>query len=402
MSSIHYFNPGHETAILHGSENYTPAINVQRMTRELSMLPVWYAGEEDYVFTDAVEYPERLYDGFGKLARPISQEKLFSLKNSLPMLTARPWGYSPHSCGLFRRLAQKKLPIVYPEWKEDYKRLTGRQTAAGCLSRLKEAVKDVVLPDVPVFCTTIDEAEAFLKQHRRTAFVLKSPFSSSGRGVLWIRGNEPGVKDKQWMAGILKRQQAFSIEPALDKVQDFAMEFYSDGEGNVRYEGLSVFSTAEQGAYSGNLLGAQDRLWQQLSPYGIVDELLRYRDLLIDILQEVYGPVYEGYLGVDMLVYKETENNAYHIHPCVEINMRYTMGLVALQISKRLIAQNSKGFFSIEFNGKEGETFQKHNRLQTQYPLRIVDKKIVSGYMSLCPVCHDSGYLAYVLVENDR
>ena len=50
-SKIHFFNPGHETAILQGSENYTPPANVQRMIRELSYLPVWYADPEDFVFT---------------------------------------------------------------------------------------------------------------------------------------------------------------------------------------------------------------------------------------------------------------------------------------------------------------------------------------------------------------
>ena len=32
---IHLFNPGHETAVFHGSVNYTPPTNVQRMIKEL-------------------------------------------------------------------------------------------------------------------------------------------------------------------------------------------------------------------------------------------------------------------------------------------------------------------------------------------------------------------------------
>ena len=39
-----------------------------------------------------------------------------------------------------------------------------------------------------------------------------------------------------------------SIEPALDNKQDFAMEFYSDGAGNIQYLGVSVFGTAQRGA----------------------------------------------------------------------------------------------------------------------------------------------------------
>ena len=38
------------------------------------------------------------------------------------------------------------------------------------------------------------------------------------------------------------------------------MEFYSDGNGNIRYEGLSVFGAEKKGAYSGNVLGEQTYL----------------------------------------------------------------------------------------------------------------------------------------------
>ena len=56
-SKLHFFNPGHETAILHGSENYTPPANVQKMIRELSYLPVWYADPDDFVFTEEITSP---------------------------------------------------------------------------------------------------------------------------------------------------------------------------------------------------------------------------------------------------------------------------------------------------------------------------------------------------------
>ena len=30
-SKLHYFNPGHETAVLSGTVNYTPTTNIQKM-----------------------------------------------------------------------------------------------------------------------------------------------------------------------------------------------------------------------------------------------------------------------------------------------------------------------------------------------------------------------------------
>ena len=71
-------------------------------------------------------------------------------------------------------------------------------------------------------------------------FVLKTPYSSSGRGLLWVEKRKPDTKTKNWIEGAFNKQGMISIESGLDKVQDFAMEFYSDGQGTVRYEGFSI------------------------------------------------------------------------------------------------------------------------------------------------------------------
>lgn len=75
-------------------------------------------------------------------------------------------------------------------------------------------------------------------------------YSSSGRGLLWLPERKLTTKDRTWIEGALNKQGCVSIECALDKYQDFAMEFYSDGNGNIRYEGLSVFGAEKKGAYS--------------------------------------------------------------------------------------------------------------------------------------------------------
>ena len=42
------------------------------------------------------------------------------------------------------------------------------------------------------------------------------------------------------------------------------MEFYSDGQGTVRYEGLSVFNTEERGSYTGNILEEQSTMLSRI------------------------------------------------------------------------------------------------------------------------------------------
>lgn len=82
------------------------------------------------------------------------------------------------------------------------------------------------------------------------------------------------------------------------------MEFYSDGKGHVTYEGLSVFSTEKKGSYSGNVLGSQEYLATPIKRWIGEDVYQRTHEAVTEALKSIYGNIYHGYLGVDMIVYK--------------------------------------------------------------------------------------------------
>ena len=50
------------------------------------------------------------------------------------------------------------------------------------------------------------------------------------------------------------------------------------------------------------------------------------------MLGEIYKDKYQGPLGVDMMIVAGAEGQGFLLHPCVEINLRRTMGHVALSI----------------------------------------------------------------------
>jgi hypothetical protein len=54
---------------------------------------------------------------------------------------------------------------------------------------------------------------------------------------------------------------------------------------------------------------------------------------LILHLQKLLDGNYNGPLGVDLMIIKKEE--ALRLHPCVEINLRNTMGHIALLINER-------------------------------------------------------------------
>jgi hypothetical protein len=104
---------------------------------------------------------------------------------------------------------------------------------------------------------------------------------------------------------------------------------------------------------------------------------------------------YEGVFGVDTLIYFD-ENQSLRINPCLEINVRHTMGLLSLRLEK-LIKQNKKGVYHIYYQpGTSFFTFKKE--METQYPLRISENKIESGFFAVTDAAQDSLFGAYILV----
>ncbi|MCK5729937.1 MAG: hypothetical protein KAH68_02605, partial [Draconibacterium sp.] len=104
---------------------------------------------------------------------------------------------------------------------------------------------------------------------------------------------------------------------------------------------------------------------------------------------------YEGYFGVDTLIYKD-KNGHLKINPCLEINVRQNMGLLSLQLEK-LIHSEKKGTYNTFY--KPGTKFlQFKNEMEKRYPLKVSNHKIESGFLPIIEVFDDTLFGAYILV----
>ena len=443
---LHYFNPGHEEAIRTGQPHYTPPASVCKMMADLAFLPAWYGNDGDYVIMNETGETFRfllsLPEGVRPGVIPIRQSDFaqLSLTNLPPpppegdmgilspfgggrgrlslqrqkthqysqIYIASPWGMSPDSVGGFEKLRTMGTlgtlgtygkGLVIPAWKEIYKRLTGRQTAAECLAKIRTLMpEDFGGLRLPRFCKSLDEIRRYMEEYP-PPYILKMPYSCSGRGIYRIQARSLALQDSRWVEGALKKQGEISIEQELEKICDFAMEFESDGNGFVGFKGFSVFETSSKGEYSGNLLGSQQMIKNHIIAFIPASHLQEIKKAVTSILTEVFGFEYRGYLGVDMLIYKC--NNGFAVHPFIEINMRNTMGLVALQLSNRLVHPSAKGKLYITCDKEKNKAFDTHLHMQEQYPLQLSGSKIRSGYLSLCPVTPETQFRAYVLIMGD-
>lgn len=370
------------------------------MRRDLATLPLWYAEPGDWVLCETV--PETTAYAF--LPSSLRPQAMAVTPQNIPLESsspvswkAQPWGLSPDSLRHLAQWAEKQgLHIQGITWQPVYRRLTGRQTAADCLAHLRTLLSGYPLPSSPVFCSSLEEVRAALSS-LSSPCLLKTPYSSSGRGLLWCQG-QIGAKEEAWVEGALRKQGMISVEQGLDKVLDFAMEFHVGEAGEVRYEGLSLFQTAERGAYTGNRL-AEEPLLRKLITDQVGESLFeQVRQAWTQVLANVYSPSYQGYIGVDMLLYRGFDGQLAW-HPCVEVNMRATMGWVALRLTQRLLAKGATGIFCVDYQKEDGAAYRLHQEAMRAHPLCYVHGRIAQGYLSLCPVNPSTHYRAYLLLS---
>ena len=400
MASLHYFNPGSEAAILHASPYYTPTANLLKMQRDLAFLPAWYADSpNDYVWIEN-SLPEEfvpMIKSFSHLAKTVCFEDLINQKQELTGLEISPWGISPQSLRFFEILNDKHdLGLIIPKWKEEYSRLCSRETANKCLEFIIQSHPEIEKNIVPTFCTNIEGIEN-LTQTSRHLLLAKAPYSSSGRGLLWLPPGNLHQSEKQIISGILKKQGFVSIEKALDKRVDFAMLFHSDGFGKIKYTGLSLFETNKKGAYNKNIIASQHEIQDKLKAFIDILLLEKVKNAILQFLSYHFNFIYKGCIGVDMMVY--SEKAFFRLHPCVEINMRNTMGMLAFQLHQHFFCENTAGYFKIDFSNNPDELLQKHWEMVKLHPAEFSNGKLKSGYVSLCPIKKDSKYRAYIHVE---
>lgn len=395
-SKLYYFNPGHENAILNGSPYYTPPANIARMQADLESLPVWYADSNDCVYTRNAlsrEFSLFITNNGIPIAQTITQDQL----DTNSSYAVHFWGISPQAIHFIEEINRQTGSILQtPVWNNKLEELSSRKTAAICLRSLVNEIPKISDNIIPEFYSDLNSIENTVALNKYQ-LLAKAPFSSSGRGLLWLPVRELTRTERQILHGILKKQKYVSIERALNKQIDFAMEFIISPDADDCFVGYSLFETNSKGAYTGNYLGLQSNIENTITKYIQKDLLESVKNWLSSYLKQNFASFYEGCIGVDMMIY--LENDSYKLHPCVEINVRDNMGLLALRFSQNHLDKSATGHFYIDFSSKENVMYEKHIQMQEEHPLVLSGNKFTHGYFSLCPVSPRTNYRAYILLD---
>lgn len=383
---MYIFNPEHDLALGNFGANYTPPESAVKLASDLALLPIWYAPDGEHIVAEGAANADYLRTLQSML--PIHSEMIpFTEIPSFASEIIIPWGWNPL---LRQQLMKAGVSSDFLPSMEDLSRLrdySGRQHAARLLHEL--------LPQNDIFCggalffDRLNEVLEYLSSFSGDK-VLKMPNSGSGKGLIWIKGE---ITDKQtdWCRRVIATQGGIIAEPVYDKHTDLAMEF-SANRRKVNFECYSLFESASSGAYAGNRLLTDKQFEDEVLKFIDVSVLYRLREELTVRLAE-YFPEYEGPMGVDMMICRKEKG--FRLHPCVEINMRMNMGIVARRFFDRFVHPDSEGIYRIGYFKHKGEAANFCCEQKKAFPLEIDHERISSGYLPLTPVNESTRYVAW-------
>ena len=408
--SVFVFNPFAEGFIAQGA-SFTPVKHQVQLAHDLANLPQFLGRQDDIVLVPerpsvvflsglkqaGFALPEFVESGAPTRWAALAERKLGRL---------RPWAWGPDSVELFTPLFASVTGEVRKAeqcFNERIAPLYSKSWSAALLRRfLSQREREAWLSgedEVGVAVSTLEEALAAVaairaRGHHRV--VIKEALGLAGQNA--IRLWEPELLDAQrrWLTNATENHRPLVVEPWLERAQDFSVQLEMTRAG-LQLCGYTGLINDHRGQFQGNwaapnyaraIPAAVTALFPK--PADLSGRMQRlYADLFALLETELRAADFLGPIGIDAFVYRTTAGQA-RLKPVVEINPRYTMGRLTLELMKHA-APGRHGLFRIVTRtlarAEGGEDFPAYARqLQQSFPLELAGEpvpRISSGAICL-------------------
>lgn len=391
------FNAWHDEALAADIPNFTPSSPARAISRDLALLPFWSSACGSAVVPDAEE-----------CARFIASLPLLGrdgrLAASLPATyggVVEPWGWdkpvlrSLRKAGIEPRADDGHVAML----RRLQNRLTSSRLLPPLLAALREseALRGVEFTGHSRFALSPAEVQAAIADGGQ--YMLKRPLSGSGRGLMAVRGGRLNAREAAWVEAACRRCGGLEVQRLCDVVMNFALEFRKPRDGGYSFTGCSEFASGRGGAYGGNYLSAGSRRGAEVCRAAGISAA-QFEAFVEIVAGEMYrlAPGYCGPAGIDMMLCRSGAGIA--VFPCVEINFRHTMGMLANSLG---IAPDSgcHAWFRIARAGRDGEMLERARRAAAGNPpvksrSRRGGESFLTGYLPLTPVGEATRFHAYL------
>ncbi|MCX6924843.1 MAG: hypothetical protein NT154_16775 [Verrucomicrobia bacterium] len=414
---VFLFNPFAEGRIAYG-RGFTPVKHQTMLAADLASLPQFLCRADDIVlvpkrpsdeFLSALEQaglplPEfvELSDGRIDPVSSLCQRKIGSL---------RPWAWGPDSVEMLEplfarvtgeaRTAEQRFnasiaQLYSKAWSAAFLRTVLAHSRRVGESQTLQADNQSPLTSAgaePWLCTedeagvAVDslegalEAIAAIRGRGHNRVVAKAALGLAGHNAIRLWEPELLEAQRQWLARALENGRQLVIEPWLERELDFSLQLEM-GPRNLKFCGYTGLINDRKGQFQANWAEANydQRLPANVTalfrePADISDRLQRlYADIISMLELELRGAGFMGPIGIDAFVYR-TPQGGCRLKPVVEINPRYTMGRLTVELMKQT-CPGSCGLFRLVSRAQahsEGfADFATYARaLNERFPLRL-------------------------------
>ncbi len=379
-------------AVENGTFSFMPSKLLSKFEHDISPLLAFIGKPDDFLLSEIANHSSftSFWTNLGfELPQLISNKKL----ENVNIDALKPWGWSQlikHKYGKYIKHFNEMPSFKTPDLLKSF---YSRETSLRLINELNtHKLPDFVsIPQLPLPVSSMKSiVELFKKEN---GIVLKTLWSSSGRGLMFIRNKKQLNDASNWINAQIKKHGALIVETIYNKVQDASLQFEIDDGGTVRFLGLNFFDADRQGHFSKEYfhtpsaikdLLPNDDTWIEQTSKAIIKSIQS-----LSIHKQYTGPI-----GVDTLFFKNV-NNELKFYPFVEANLRCNMGLVNLHL-KDLLAPDTKGTWLIRhFKTGEAPLFYQENI--NNYPIKVENGKIAKGFFPLTPFNTDTQFAAWGL-----
>jgi hypothetical protein len=268
------------------------------------------------------------------------------------------------SAALLRRLlrAQADTKVEIPPW------LCGENEVGVAVNSLAEALAAV----------------AAIRARGHHKIVVKAALGLAGSNALRLFEPEILESQRRWMTNVLSGGNELVVEPWLEREVDFSVQLEMTAD-DLRLCGYTGLINDAKGQFQANHAapGYQKKIPARVlacfpEPADIANRCHHlFAEIFASLETELRRVHYLGPAGIDAFVYRAADGRC-RLKPIVEINPRYTMGRLTLELMRQT-AQGSHGRFQLvnpaKLRAEKCDSFAAYARaLKQQFPLHLTDE----------------------------
>ena len=399
--TVFVFNPLAEGYIAVG-KRFTPVKHQSLLARDLANLPQFLGRADDIVLVPrrpATEFLSGLKQaGFAlpefvelKNGRVDEASSLVGRK----LGGMRPWAWGPDSRELLQPLFENvsgDTRTASERFNAQIAQLYSKAWSAEFLKKVMENERVAEIAsgwlcaqdEVGTTVRTLEEALkaiTAIRQRGHHRVVAKLGLGLAGQSAIRLWESALLDSQRQWLKNALENGREVVIEPWLEREMDFSVQLEMDAR-ELKLCGYTGLFNDLKGQFKANW--AEPNFARRI-PSGVSANFGTVPDIW-NRLQRLYAEIFSmleeglreagfvGPLGIDAFVYKTAAGDR-KIKPVVEINPRYTMGRLTLELMRHA-APGSSGVFRLvnraQLRSLGMEDFPSYARLLAErFPLRL-------------------------------